>query len=607
MPSTYLNEVYGQLNEEQLRAVNSNSNVVVVAGPGSGKTRIICIKAALLQAREIGVACISFGNATTDKIYTDLTKFGLRDLSSNMFIGTVHTFCLNHVMYPFSSYFKDKLPDKFGLASESQSLRALYQVLKQYPQFHNLDLVSGSGQEIRERVKKFYSGQFNQMRQEKVLGIGVQKDKLITEYELFLENNGLLDFEAIVAKSIDFIRSSEVVHRYIREKFPWFLIDEYQDLGGSLHALALTLVQDVGVKVLAVGDPDQMIYDFTGASITYFEELKTLPSFDNPIETKVCYRFGNRLVASSSIVIGRQLSYLGHESCSIGNISFHELPTLSEQCDWIVSALIPDLLGQGYLPESIAVLYRQRGSIPDELRRAIGDSNVNHHQVDFIDERDTNLPDSPIIRWIRECADWSVSYREKNTATLNLFPDLLNQYLDLLNSANQRPSDNDELDIEILLKNVLIKYSIPSMDATEWVKQFCRDLRVVRLLELAGNRSGELEDLADIQNIHFLNREIRDVVLQSQTGKVVLTTMHSSKGREFDVVILPGTQQNIMPWSGKSNEASSRRLFYVACTRARKDLHILYSELTEPIEMPWGEFKRCPKSTFIDELRANKL
>jgi DNA helicase-2/ATP-dependent DNA helicase PcrA len=595
-------QLYKTLNERQRLAVNTPHSTVVIAGPGSGKTRIVCLKAAKLCSQGIGVACISFGNATIEKIEKELSLLGVHD-REYIYVGTVHTFCLNHVIHPFSNLLADSLPANPGIASETQSLRILYRVLTSNRHLHRVNLNGASGSDIRRNVLRYYNGELTCLRRSRVLGETQEESRILKQYDEQMVQSGLLDFEMIVEKAVQCVRNIDEVKRYIRERFPWFLIDEYQDLGGSLHALTLTLVNELDIDVLAVGDPNQMIYDFAGAREDYVEELKTHAKFSKPIETVTCYRFGNRLIAASKSVIGRCIPYIAHSNCTEGQLSFLEFGTLREQCDWIVSELVPSLIDKTDDPDSVAILYRQRGAVPDVIRRAIADPLINQSQIEYFDERNTSLPDSPIIRWLRECADWSMAFRTEDTASLNRFPQLIDHYLDLLRSARRRPSEDDIFQVELHLRNVLLKYSDLDIQAVDWIIQVCHELEINILLEQAGNRTGEIEDLKDLVETHSPGKLMKDLTLQAESGKVLFTTMHSSKGREFDYVILPGVQDHIMPWFGAENLLSSRRLFYVACTRAKKAVYVVYSNLTEPIEMPWGELQRCPASPFIDEMK----
>jgi DNA helicase-2/ATP-dependent DNA helicase PcrA len=104
-------------NERQRQAVESCKNTVVIAGPGSGKTRIISMKAALLRSQDIGVACISFGNPTEMRIRDQLLEMGIRE-DDHLFVGTVHGFCLKYIVYPFINLIENDWPTNFSIASE---------------------------------------------------------------------------------------------------------------------------------------------------------------------------------------------------------------------------------------------------------------------------------------------------------------------------------------------------------------------------------------------------------------------------------------------------------------------------------------------------------
>ncbi|MBA3872610.1 MAG: ATP-dependent helicase [Anaerolineae bacterium] len=407
----------------------------------------------------------------------------------------------------------------------------------------------------------------------------------------------------IVEIALNLLRKSDEIQAYLRDRFRWFVIDEYQDLGASMHTFTTFIVDTLQVNVLAVGDPNQSIYESNQVEESYISSLQSKESFSEAIETTKCYRFGDRLIAASLSIIRKNLNYVGASKYGAGEIHFHKFNTLEDQCNWVVSTLVPNLYQLTDNPSNIAILYRQRGAIPNEIRRSIKDKSINQDELEYADERNNELPDSPIIKWLRQCADWSLMYHRQDTDSLNKFPELFNSYLSLLKSAKEKPSQNDEFQLELDLLNTLSSFSKTDIKATEWLEEVCRALRIQNLLRLAGNRTGELEDLDDLITRQTIGIKLEQITLKTDPRKVVLTTMHSSKGREFDYVILPGTQNLIMPWSGPENLDSSRRLFYVACTRAKKAVYIIYSNSTE-ILMPWGRTQICALSPFISDMKS---
>lgn len=383
-------------NEAQKLAVKAEQNTVVIAGPGSGKTRIVSTKAALLHLQERGVACISFGNPTEQRIRDQLLDMGIRE-HENLFIGTVHGFCLQYILRPFITLVASEWPSDFSIASTD------YQV----PEMLN-----------KAKAQLNYSGRIDLQKLQRMITTDeVQNSRLdikvVQLYEALMLEAKLVDFEMIIRWSINAVAQYHLIQNYLRHHFEWIIIDEYQDLGGALHYLAKLLLQKVGMKLLAVGDPNQLIFEFNGSDTKYLKEL-TNPTISSSLglqfqvlETELCYRFGARLIAASAGALGKHhLPYIPDSNVvkTDGDIKFHRgkgTREVKELTDFIAHTLLPDLFKSHEISDRIAILYPRGGQIVDELRRSLQEANRP-----FADERDSRLPSSPVINWLRKCADW---------------------------------------------------------------------------------------------------------------------------------------------------------------------------------------------------------
>src|SRR5262249_30909236 len=128
-------------------------------------------------------------------------------------------------------------------------------------------------------------------------------DPLVAEaYENSLRNNGVIDFEGMIVVALHLIEQHAWIRELVAARFPWLIVDEYQDLGGPLHGIVTKLIDLAGVKVFAVGDPDQTIYDFNGANPKYLNELADRKDFQS-IRLKFNYRSGQRIIAASQAAL----------------------------------------------------------------------------------------------------------------------------------------------------------------------------------------------------------------------------------------------------------------------------------------------------------------
>lgn len=385
-------------NPRQKQAVDSPENTVVIAGPGSGKTLLAAVKAGKLLSEGNGVACISYSNATANKLRLELQNANVCD--SQLFIGTLHQFCLRYVVHRYLHLIRSSLPvpwsnipPEWGIASQIQSRRILQPLHAPAPErFLNTTLV---------RIRRC------KVSQEDLRWARRRDLELADAYDRAMVEVGLLDFEMVIQLALEMIRSAEWIAAYLGLEFAWLIVDEYQDLGASLHTLVLHLIKSSNVKVLAVGDPDQIIFADAGSSQEYLFDLANNHGF-NYVETDLCYRFGSRLISASLEALQasdtRKRQYRQASSVTTpGEIHFcYGHWDVNDLGNYLRDSLLPELIQKASDPSAIAVLYAQKGDIVDALRRSFTG------RIEFTDERNAKWPTSPIVEWLRQCADWVV-------------------------------------------------------------------------------------------------------------------------------------------------------------------------------------------------------
>ena len=154
------------------------------------------------------------------------------------------------------------------------------------------------------------------------------KPPLSKSYEALLLANGLIDFDGLVLVGLELIERYEWVRRSIKAKYPVMVIDEYQDLGLPLHRMVLALMNKAGVRIIAVGDPDQSIYGFTGAKPSLLRTLEGLPSVE-PIRLKLNYRCADQIIAASRSLLTDPAEFQSHDGRQ-GEIRIYQLNVTSE-------------------------------------------------------------------------------------------------------------------------------------------------------------------------------------------------------------------------------------------------------------------------------------
>ena len=580
-------------NETQRRAVESEQNTVVIAGPGSGKTRIVSTKAALLHLQERGVACISFGNPTEQRIRDQLLDMGIREHES-LYVGTVHGFCLQYILRPFINIVDSDWQSDFSIASMD------YQV----PEMLN---------KAKDQMK--YSGRMNQQNLQRLQRMITANEvvnntldiRLVKHYEKLMLEEKLADFEMMIRWSVNAVDRYQVVKSYLQHHFEWIIIDEYQDLGGGLHYLAKLLIRKVGMKLLAVGDPNQLIFEFNGSDKKYLAELASPASGlqFQVLQTEICYRFGAKLIAASAGALGKyNLPYTPDPTIvkTDGDIELYRgegTREVNQLTDFIADTLLPDLFKSYEIDDRIAILYPRGGQIVDELRKSLQKANYK-----FADERDSRLPGSPTINWLRKCADWVLAYRDKNTRILNLFPELVHEYEIMMRDAGYSyDQENDPAYLENHLLNTLKESLTHELDALEWLRAMLSRLKLMRILEISGNKKGDLRDLTEIE-AQISGLSLGEIGHTALDQRIVLTTIHSSKGQEYDCVVLIGAQEGELPWRNRTSHTSFKNRMYVACTRAKKALSIVYADNLH-IYTAYNEWEHFPPSPYLKSIRQS--
>ena len=584
-------------NREQWQAYESNGHCVVLAGPGSGKTKVLTVKLARLIAEEIspprGVACLTYNNECVKELTDRLARLGIRN-SRNVFVGTVHSFCLKAVVMPYGRMGGLDLPDPLRIAMPSDSEKLFSQAKDR------IVGVNERPEEWRRRCDR-YRRTFLDRDAPAWKGEDSQCANLIEEYERRLRAAGFIDFDDMVLLGLRLIETHDWVRKVLTARFPALVVDEYQDLGLTLHRLVTSLCfGDHGdCRLFAVGDPDQSIYSFTGAQ----PELLRALAEDKRVEKvhlRLNYRSRSNIVSASEVALGEKRGYQA-ASGDGGIIDFHKCKDgLDHQVKHVCEKLIPKVLESG-IARSLgerAILYRDKrqGDVAAEVVAGAG--------LDFI-RIDANAPyrSTPMTTWLESCAAWCAGGWKKGEPGLS---DLLARWRTFNGSV---ASDRENLD----LSRELVRFLFGKRDTTEslrsWLKAF-HDSCLKAAFEREPLLNDECMKVTGIMSLCEPDKKLAGwsvVQFGGQGGSpdhLNLMTYHSAKGLEFDVVFMIGLDQGVIPGYGETSTASKReprRLFYVGLTRARYEVHMLYSGWRDS---PYGRKNDGPSEFLLEVKRS---
>ncbi len=567
-------------NEEQNAAVYAREHCVVLAGPGSGKTKTLttaiarCLNQDVVEPR--GVACITYNNECAVELETRLAALGIAS-SERAFIGTVHSFALTQVIMPYARCIPGLLPETFTVATTAECKAVVETVYSRiFDDASDPHRRWNFAQEKRRRDVDRTAPEW--------CGRNPELATFIEAYEAELRTHGLIDFDDMPLIAFRMIKEHHWIRSALRARYPVLFVDEYQDLGHALHELVLLLCFDGGIRLFAVGDSDQSIYGFNGANPELLQNLIERTDVQE-IRLRFNYRSGTKIIRASLGALGEERNYRGRDGAPEGDLHFWPVKgDLDVQAQDICERILPSVL-ERHPAEEVAILYRA-APLGDKIASRLDAGGFPYLRTD----RNALIKrSSRLARFIEGCAKWSTGGWQTAEPP---YGRLLSQAKALVFAG--RCTDVEESGLSGQLISFL-RSGINSNETTHfWLQRFNGEI-INPWQALARNPHTEWEVCANMI-VGTDPARGKDMALNTfagrieGTGRVSLSTLHSAKGREFDAVIMYGTNADAMPsyQDKKSTNAlrEARRLFYVGVTRPRKELNIVYQDGNHS---PWVE------------------
>ncbi|MCV7584090.1 ATP-dependent helicase [Micrococcus luteus] len=564
--SLRLREALAGLNKRQLEAAIHDGNVVVLAGPGSGKTRVLTVRAAHLLAtsvpRRSALATITFTNAAADEMRERLGRLGISQ-SRRVSIGTAHAFCLNEILLAH----RDILPREFPGTVKILSERAAEKVASAVLGKHRIENTFDANAELTRARRSIAIDDADSV----VEPFG----EVAEAYTQTLLHHGLLDFEEVIIRAFDALRDPTILN-LVTNRFTHLLVDEYQDMGVVLHAI-VTELNAAGTAVTAVGDPNQSVLGFTGASPAYLLELCKRPNFE-VIELDLNYRSAASLVVAAAGFVASTTPAQRHIRDVEGVI--HHVPVEGDQSAHASRAvsLVQDQLSAGVPPGEIALLYPRKGAFLTALL-----AELDQQGVEYFHDRADVIPNGPLARWVSRCALRSA---KSDTPGANLPIELTIPALAYeLGRLSQNTTQGFRRSCGRRLAEFFQSHCAPEMPASAFTDALANAVGIRGLI----NASYDETDQEDFRRLLKLdNVPVYRLASSLSRTALTVTTYQSAKGREFDVVVMPGLVEGSVPlwkptgppaWDREQPDGESvaeeRRGFYVAITRARNELYLI--------------------------------
>jgi DNA helicase II / ATP-dependent DNA helicase PcrA len=560
-------EAVFQRNAGQLAAFQSEGNCVVLAGPGSGKTRVLAAKVVSLvnesEGSDGGVCCITYSNECRIELQRRLSALGLRN-NPRLFVGTVHGYCLRHIILPFADNVGLNLPLPLSVASDTQRAEC-GQVA--------VDRVIGSG----SRWQWSWDSQverFRKRRDGSTEGIEDRSPEVSEEYVRQLRSRGLIDFDDITNCAARIVGEHDWTRSVLRAKHPAIAIDEYQDLGGALHDIVLALM-NAGVRFFVVGDPDQCIYEELQEARPELLDALSNRADVECIRLKMNYRAGTQLVRAAASIVDR--GYLPGNA-EAGEVRHHSVdapssawgPRIAAHSQYVVQSIILPELANGTTAGDVGVLVLNK-----EIAAGVAD-RLSAQSIRSI-RLDRGLPyeRTPLIMWIASAVKWCSIGNQCEEPTIG---DLGRDWRAV---DRTREVANDTAEWERLVV-FLFGHVDRNRPLREWLAEFdavLSDLGLrTSLIARDVDALNALKQCAAIGGIYASTTVGEFMLRRGSSEHVTIVTLHSAKGLEFPVVVMPMMDDGVIPHFARHRtlrqQAEQRRLFYVGVTRASRRVHI---------------------------------
>lgn len=572
-------------NPAQLTAFRSTGHCVVLAGPGSGKTKVLTAKIArtlLLDTKAPrGVACVTYNNECVRELRRRLSGMGL-DEGSRLVLGTLHSFCLAHILAPFGR-----------MAGRDYASR------KVAPKSEAAKLLQQACDELHQRGTPVISA-VHALRRDYPLRSADpawERDPLAAvaeRYEELLDAAGLVDFQTIISDALDVVRKNEWARRALRAQFPVLFIDEYQDLGLALHLMVQQLCLVGGMRLFAVGDPDQSIYGFLGARPDLLRGLAEQSDVED-VRLRFNYRSARKVIGASEAVLGHgdQQTNVSPEE---GSVSFHAVDGgISSQIRFVVSSLLPSL-ARRVSPGEIVILFPTKNE-GDALATAMKTAGLDHVRLG----PNAAFTRTPASMLVEEAARWCSGGWRVGTPRLS---QLFYRWEVILGNASP--------EIRRANRHALVQFFFAQRDvsgsAAGWIDEFFRTVILGDVRQRLAE-AGQLDSLDEMREAFAKGGSLEGgsvALLAGHAGSADhfnLLTLHSSKGSEYRVVVMLGADEGRIPHHKSAKDAraveEARRVFYVGVSRAREEVHFVYSNKVV------GDNVHGGPSRFVQVVRAS--
>jgi len=627
------------LNEQQLKAVtHTDGPLLIVAGAGSGKTRVLTYRiACLLQQHKAvpqQILALTFTNKAAREMQDRITRL-IDQRASNLWMGTFHSVFAKILRFEAE---KIGFNSNFSIYDTNDSEQAIKLIMKEL----NFDPREIQPRSIHRKISDAknqlinpdtYNTRFVKSTMDDITG------RVYKIYQTRLKQANAMDFDDLLVRPIElFSEYPDVLEKY-QDRFKYILIDEYQDTNHAQYKVTKMMASKYK-NICVVGDDAQSIYSFRGADITNilnfksdYPEATEIPLEQNYRSTKYILQCADSIIKNNSKQLEKTLWTSNEDGDCITLLeNFNE----REEADRIAGLIQDQKVRNGYDFNDFAILYRtnyqsrvfeealrkkgiayqlvgglsfyQRKEIKDVLAYLTLLVNPYDEQslLRIINEPSRGIGSKTLGDLLRKSRDEQIRIWDliQNVNEIDLYKPAQSRIADFVNMIHSMRVDLEEgLSILKVTRKMLEKSGyIKALIEENSAQSLSRRDNIVELQNAIAyyEKSNKKPTLsAFLQEISLITDADK---YDENIPAVTLMTVHGSKGLEFPVVFVAGLEENLFPVGERNGEMpdyeEERRLFYVAITRAEKKLYFSHCRM----RYRFGEESRQARSRFLDEV-----
>ncbi|AYE34679.1 DNA helicase PcrA [Clostridium septicum] len=630
------------LNKEQYEgATTIEGQVLILAGAGSGKTRVLTHRMAHM-IEDLGILpykilAITFTNKAAKEM-RDRVKSLIGQRAEDMWISTFHSTCVRILRREIEKLGYKKSFTIYDTSDQKTLIRECMKSLNiNDKDITDLEIMSkiSKAKDRMQSPESFMRDSETNFREKKIA-------EVYDMYQRRLKENNALDFDDLISKTVELFKKDKEVLEFYQRKFQYIMVDEYQDTNAVQYEF-IRLLADKYKNICVVGDDDQCIYQWRGADITNILDFEKDYPNAKVIKLEQNYRSKGNILDAANVVIvnnsNRKEKSLRTEQEPGNKIKVYRAYSDSDEGDFVATQINRIKREEEKSFKDFAILYRtnaqsrifeeslRRKAIPYKIlggtrfydrkeikdmicylktlvnpsdgvslrriinvpKRGIGDATINK-VVDFAEDYELQLWDA--LSEVRSIP----TLTPRNCAGIETFMEMMNNFMDL----------SETVPVSVLIETILKETGYIS--ELEKSKDIEDKSRIENLKELVSD-AVDFEKSSDDKSLMAYLEKVSLVQdtdkLEEEDDTIVLMTVHSAKGLEFPVVFMVGMENGIFPGNASFEKESemeeSRRLCYVGITRAKESLFMTSAE----VRRQFGRTVAYPQSDFIAEIKSD--